>query len=160
MGCRALSACKSIDQANPKRSPSRGPGRHPERRKVLGCRCFESQYRLASLARETERTWESFDAILLPSSGTIYTVEEMLADPVALNTNLGRYTNFMNLLDLCGLAVPAGFRPDKIPFGVTFFAPAWGERLLFKLAEEFEGFGRADYPRGKNAFAWNNPNSL
>jgi allophanate hydrolase len=154
------SACKSIIEANPSEV-------HPVVRAVIlsagkfsAVDAFESQYRLASLARETEKTWESFDAILLPSSGTIYTVEEMLADPVTLNTNLGRYTNFMNLLDLCGLAVPAGFRPDKIPFGVTFFAPAWGERLLFKLAEEFEGFGRADYPKGKNAFAWNNQNSL
>jgi allophanate hydrolase len=100
---------------------------------------FESQYRLAALARDSERTWESFDALLLPSAGTIYTIEQMLSDPIQLNTNLGRYTNFMNLLDLCGLAVPAGFRSDKIPFGVTFFAPAWQEPLLFELAREFEG---------------------
>jgi allophanate hydrolase len=105
--------------------------------KFSAVNAFESQYRLAALARETERTWESFDALLLPSAGTIYTVEQMLADPIQLNTNLGRYTNFMNLLDLCGLAVPAGFRPDNIPFGVTFFAPAWGERLLFEVAREF-----------------------
>ena len=83
-------------------------------------------------ARENpRRTWESFDAILLPSAGTIYTIEQMLADPIQLNTNLGRYTNFMNLLDLCGLAVPAGFRSDNVPFGVTFFAPAW--RRAFSL---------------------------
>jgi allophanate hydrolase len=74
---------------------------------------------------------------MLPSAGTIYTIERLLADPIQLNTNLGRYTNFMNLLDLCGLAVPSGFRSDQIPFGVTFFAQAWAERLLFKLAREF-----------------------
>ncbi|MGA7214131.1 MAG: allophanate hydrolase [Terrimicrobiaceae bacterium] len=100
---------------------------------------FESQYRLAALARDSERTWESFDALLLPSAGTIYTIEQMVSDPIQLNTNLGRYTNFMNLLDLCGLAIPAGFRSDKVPFGVTFFAPAWEESLLFDLAREFEG---------------------
>jgi allophanate hydrolase len=100
---------------------------------------FESQYRLAALARDSESTWESFDALMLPSAGTIYTVEQMLSDPIQLNTNLGRYTNFMNLLDLCGLAVPAGFRADKVPFGVTFFARAWEEALLFDLAREFEG---------------------
>ena len=100
---------------------------------------FESQYRLAALARDSESTWESFDALMLPSAGTIYTIEQMLSDPIQLNTNLGRYTNFMNLLDLCGLAVPAGFRSDKIPFGVTFFARAWEEPLLFDLAREFEG---------------------
>jgi allophanate hydrolase len=100
---------------------------------------FESQYRLADLARQSEQTWESFDAILLPTAGTIYTVDEVLAEPVQLNTNLGRYTNFMNLLDLCGLAIPAGFRSDGIPFGVTLAAPAWRENLLFNLAREFEG---------------------
>jgi allophanate hydrolase len=107
-------------------------------RKFSAVDAFESQYRLAALARDSERTWESFDAILLPSAGTIYTIEQMLADPIQLNTNLGRYTNFMNLLDLCGLAVPAGFRSDNVPFGITFFATAWHELLLFKLAQEFE----------------------
>jgi allophanate hydrolase len=63
----------------------------------------------------------------------------VLAEPVQLNTNLGRYTNFMNLLDLYGLAIPAGFRSDGIPFGVTLAAPAWRENLLFNLAREFEG---------------------
>ncbi|HEY5706950.1 MAG TPA: allophanate hydrolase [Terrimicrobiaceae bacterium] len=133
------SAIKSLIESNP-------DAVHPTVRAVIlsartfsAVDAFESQYRLAALERESEETWESFDAILLPSAGTIYTVEQVLADPIRLNTNLGRYTNFMNLLDLCGLAVPAGFRSDKIPFGVTFFAPAWREDLLFRLAREFEG---------------------
>jgi len=132
------SAIKSIIETNPNAV-------HPAVRAVIlrarnfsAVDAFESQYRLAALARESERTWESFDAIMLPSAGTIYTIEQMLADPIRLNTNLGRYTNFMNLLDLCGIAVPAGFRSDNLPFGVTFFATAWGERLLFNLAHEFE----------------------
>ena len=78
------------------------------------------------------------DALLLPSAGTIYTIEQMLAAPIELNSNLGRYTNFMNLLDLCGVAIPAGFRSDGIPFGVTLFAKAWADPLLFELAREFE----------------------
>ncbi len=57
--------------------------------------------------------------MLLPTAGTIYTVDQMLAEPVALNSNLGRYTNFVNLLDLCGIAIPAGARSDGLPFGVT-----------------------------------------
>jgi allophanate hydrolase len=104
----------------------------------LAVDAFEAQYRLAELARESEQTWQSRDALLLPSAGTIYTIEQMLADPIQLNSNLGRYTNFMNLLDLCGLAVPAGFRSDGIPFGVTFFARAWSDALLFDLGREFE----------------------
>jgi allophanate hydrolase len=107
-------------------------------RKFSAVDAFESQYRLASLARESEKTWKACDAILLPSAGTIYTIEQMLSDPIQLNTNLGRYTNFMNLLDLCGIAMPAGFRSDNVPFGVTFFTQAWGEPLLFELAQEFE----------------------
>lgn len=132
------SAIKSLIETNP-------DAVHPAVRAVIlsarkfsAVDAFESQYRLAALARDSERTWESFDAILLPSAGTIYTIEQMLADPIQLNTNLGRYTNFMNLLDLCGLAVPAGFRSDNVPFGITFFVTAWHEPLLFKLAQEFE----------------------
>jgi allophanate hydrolase len=130
-------AVKSIVETNPH-------AMHPVVRAVISnarnfsaVDAFEAQYRLAALARESERTWQSFDALMLPSAGTIYTIERLLADPVQLNTNLGRYTNFMNLLDLCGLAVPSGFRSDQIPFGVTFFAQAWAERLLFELAREF-----------------------
>ena len=99
---------------------------------------FEAQYRLAGLARESEKTWQSAEALLLPSAGTIYTIEQMLAAPLELNSNLGRYTNFMNLLDLCGIAVPAGFRSDNIPFGVTLFAKAWADPFLFELARELE----------------------
>jgi allophanate hydrolase len=132
------SAAKSIIETNPNAV-------HPvvrsiilSARKFSALDAFEAQYRLASLARKSEETWQSFEALMLPSAATIYTIEQMLADPIQLNTNLGRYTNFMNLLDLCGLAVPAGFRSDGIPFGVTFFAKAWSDALLFDLAREFE----------------------
>ena len=98
---------------------------------------FEAQYRLAELTRVTERVWDDCDAILLPTAGTIYRVEEMLADPVTLNSNLGRYTNFVNLLDLAAIAVPAGFRSDGLPLGVTFVGPAWCEARLVELAGGF-----------------------
>ena len=107
-------------------------------RKFSAVDAFEAQYRLAELARESEKTWQSADALLLPSAGTIYRVEQILASPIELNSNLGRYTNFMNLLDLCGIAIPAGFRSDRIPFGVTLFAKAWADPRLFELAGEFE----------------------
>ena len=132
------SAAKAIIETNPNAV-------HPVVRAVIlsarnfsAVDAFEAQYRLAHLARKSERIWHSFDALMLPSAGTIYTIEQMMADPIQLNTNLGRYTNFMNLLDLCGVAVPAGFRSDNIPFGVTFFAQAWADALLFDLAREFE----------------------
>ena len=88
------------------------PGRPLDRvgaRKFSAVDAFEAQYRLAELARESEKTWQSADALLLPSAGTIYTIEQILAAPIELNSNLGRYTNFMNLLDLCESQFPRGF---------------------------------------------------
>lgn len=140
------SAAKSIVETNPH-------ALHPvvrsimlAARKFTAVDAFEAQYRLAGLARESEKTWQSIDALLLPSAGTIYTVEQMLAAPIELNSNLGRYTNFMNLLDLCGIAIPAGFRSDRIPFGVTLFTKAWADPLLFELAHEFENGNSATSP--------------
>ena len=145
------SAAKSIIETNPSAI-------HPVVRSILlGARtfsavdAFEAQYRLAELARQTERTWQSADALLLPSAGTIYTIEEMLAAPIELNSNLGRYTNFMNLLDLCGIAIPAGFRSDKIPFGVTLFAKAWADPLLFDLARAFENGSEKILPHPRSS---------
>lgn len=100
---------------------------------------FQSRYRLAELKRQSEATWETFDAILLPTAGTIYTVNQLLADPLQLNTNLGRYTNFVNLLDLSGIAFPAGHRADGLPFGATLIGPAWTDEWLAELAAEFIG---------------------
>jgi len=59
--------------------------------------------------------WAKMDVLLLPTAPTIYKVADMLADPVRLNSNLGRCTNFVNLLDCSAIAVPAGFRPDGVP---------------------------------------------
>jgi allophanate hydrolase len=59
----------------------------------------------------------------------------MLAEPVALNTNLGVYTNFVNLMDLAAIAVPAGFRPDGMPFGVTLIGPALSDGMLTAVGD-------------------------
>ena len=70
------------------------------------------------------------DVLVLPTTGTIYTHDAVAADPVQLNTNLGYYTNFVNLLDLAAVAVPAGFRPNGLPFGVSFIGPAFSDEAL------------------------------
>lgn len=98
---------------------------------------FRASYELARLRRLAEAEWAKMDALLLPTTPTIYTVEELLADPVRLNSNLGLYTNFVNLLDLCGLAVPAGLRPDGLPLGVTFLAPAFQDDALAQVGSRF-----------------------
>lgn len=94
---------------------------------------FDAQYRLASLAQEARKTWTGIDVLLLPTTPTIYRRSEVLADPFELNSNLGLYTNFVNLLDLSALAVPGGFRDNGLPFGVTLMAPAFYDRALLGL---------------------------
>lgn len=105
--------------------------------KVTAVDAFRSQYRLADLKRAAETTWGEVDALLMPTTGTIYTKAEVEADPIQINSNLGRYTNFMNLLDLCGCAVPAGFLGNGLPCGVTFYAPACGDALVLDCAAHF-----------------------
>jgi allophanate hydrolase len=94
---------------------------------------FNGQYRLAELTRATLPTWEQADVLLLPTTPTIYRVDDVVAKPILLNSRLGTYTNFVNLLDLCALALPAGFRPDGLPQGMTLMAPAWSDRMLAGL---------------------------
>jgi allophanate hydrolase len=78
------------------------------------------------------------DALLVPTMPTAYTVAQVLADPITLNSRLGTYTNFVNLLDLCGLAVPASIRPDGIPFGVTLLAPGGQDAMLASFGRAFQ----------------------
>jgi allophanate hydrolase len=91
---------------------------------------YAATYRLADLARRAEVVWDDIDAMLLPTSGRMYTVAEVEADPTQLNSNLGYYTNFVNLLDLAALAVPAGFAANGRPFGVTLVGPAFSDARL------------------------------
>ena len=95
---------------------------------------FKAQYKLMSLKRASERVWDNVDVLMTPTAGTIYEIARVNADPIRLNTNLGYYTNFMNLLDLAGVAIPAGFRKDGLPFGVTIIGRAGTDHGLLALA--------------------------
>lgn len=95
---------------------------------------FSALYRLKALQRLNEPVWNDIDVLLTPTAGTIYTIAEVEADPVRTNSNLGYYTNFMNLLDLAAIAVPAGFQSNGLPFGVTLAAPAFSDAALLQLA--------------------------
>jgi allophanate hydrolase len=75
---------------------------------------------------------------LLPTTPTIYRLRELFAEPFALNANLGLYTNFVNLLDMSAVAVPAGFRANGTGFGITLIGPAWADRALLDLARRYE----------------------
>jgi allophanate hydrolase len=98
---------------------------------------FIASYQLAALRTQSDALWQQIDCLLTPTAGTIYRIDEMLADPIKLNANLGYYTNFMNLLDCAAIAVPAGFQDDGLPFGITLVAPAHQDIPLLHLAERF-----------------------
>jgi allophanate hydrolase len=94
---------------------------------------FAAEYRLQEIRRTVEPVWQAIDLLVTPTAGTIYAIAEVNADPIRLNTNLGYYTNFMNLLDLAAIAVPAGFQANGLPFGVTLAAPAFTDEGLCRL---------------------------
>ncbi len=91
---------------------------------------FKGEYRRAELARIAETLLEGLDGLLMPTTPGIYTLQEVTDEPVLLNSQLGTYTNFVNLLDLCALALPAGLRQDGLPFGITLAARAGRDSAL------------------------------
>lgn len=95
---------------------------------------FNGMYRLADIKRHADLMWGDIDVLVLPTTPTSYRVAEMLAAPVALNSNLGRYTNFVNLLDMAAVAVPAGVKTNAVGHGITFIGPADTDRALLALA--------------------------
>jgi allophanate hydrolase len=97
---------------------------------------FADFYRLADLARATSAVWKEIDVLVVPSMPDVCTVEQIAADPLAPNRRLGTYTNFVNLLDLCAIAVPGPFRSDGRAAGVTLIAPAGRDGLLAALAAD------------------------
>jgi allophanate hydrolase len=107
---------------------------------------FVAQHELLALRRRSAAEWRRMDALLLPTTGTIYRIADVLADPVRLNSNLGYYTNFVNLLDLAALAVPNGFRGDGLPTGVTWMAPAGADAWLLQLGRRFAAAGEETSP--------------
>jgi allophanate hydrolase len=115
---------------------------HPVTKAIIGgakrfsaSDAFSAYYRLKELQRRAAAVWDSIDILVTPTAGTIYRIAEVEAEPVSLNSNLGYYTNFMNLLDLSAIAVPAGFQRNGLPFGVTLAAPAFSDEALCSLGE-------------------------
>jgi allophanate hydrolase len=97
---------------------------------------FEGKYRLEALRQKTKTEWEKADFLMLPTSPTTYTVEQMLADPIVRNSHFGRYTNFANLLDCAAIAVPAGFdAKGHLPAGVMLVGPAFTDDALAPFAD-------------------------
>lgn len=100
---------------------------------------FDGVYKLADLKRRADALLAQFDGLLVPTAPAQYRVAELLADPIRLNSNQGKYTNFVNLLDWSAIAVPANLREDGLPFGVTLIGDAWQERALAAYAAQWHG---------------------
>ena len=98
---------------------------------------FAASYRLAALRQQTDALFADYDLLLVPTAGRHYRIDEVEAEPLVRNTELGFYTNFMNLLDLCALAVPAGMTAQGLPFGITLAAPAFTDQALLQLAQRW-----------------------
>jgi allophanate hydrolase len=105
--------------------------------RLTAAETFSALYRLQGLRKVAERTFAHLDALVLPTAPTVYSTAQVLANPIELNSRLGTYTNFVNLLDLCGLALPAAMRGDGIPFGITLLAPAGRDAFLASIGRAF-----------------------
>jgi allophanate hydrolase len=99
---------------------------------------FKAEYRRAELAREIERILSDVDALAVPTTPSIYTIAAVQADPLTLNTRLGTYTNFTNLADLAALALPADFRSDGLPAGITLIARAGRDYALAAFGKRWQ----------------------
>jgi allophanate hydrolase len=113
---------------------------------ISGAEVFDGFETLATLQRTTESVWPGIDALLMPAAPTHPTFDEVAADPIGVNAQLGRFTNFVNLLDLCAIAVPAGSRDDGLPFGVQLIGPAFADAPLLELAARWLGEPSAPPP--------------
>lgn len=111
---------------------------------IMGARNFSAVdaqnalYRLKTLDRATQETWHKVDFLCLPTAPTIYTRETVAGNPGYASTSLGRYTNFVNLLDLNAVSVPNALRDDGLPNGMMFVGPRFSEPALMSVAELFE----------------------
>jgi allophanate hydrolase len=102
-----------------------------------GADVLEAQILLARRRRELAALWHGADCLVVPAAGTIYTRAAMRDDPITLNRNLGRYTNFVNLLGWSALSVPAAMRADGLPFGITLIGPEGADWRLAELGQRF-----------------------
>ena len=119
---------------------------HPVTRRVIAggkglsaVDCFRAQYRLAALKREAERSFRGIDVLAWPTAPRIYTLPEVEGDPIGTNARLGTFTNFVNLLDLCAVAIPAGRTAAGLPFGVTLASAAGFDFALLNTAARLLG---------------------
>lgn len=101
---------------------------------------YKAEYLKQDLAREIQSILAEVDALFLPTSPTIYTIEQIKKEPIQYNAHFGTYTNFTNLADLSALALPAGFREDGLPHGITLIAQAWHDQALVHFGKDWQNY--------------------
>jgi allophanate hydrolase len=99
---------------------------------------FEGQYKLAAFKARAEAESKDLDFLVLPTAGTIYRTADIEREPMRYNINLGHYTNFVNFFGLSALALPAGFRPDGLPFGITLIGQPHADRALLAFGSRWQ----------------------
>ncbi|MEL6487784.1 MAG: allophanate hydrolase, partial [Pseudomonadota bacterium] len=104
---------------------------------ISAVEAFRGAYRLAQLKRHADQMWDDLDLLAFPTTGTTYRIRELAEEPVALNSHFGKYTNFVNLLDMAALALPAGAREDRTGFGITLIGPAHSDQALLDAAQTY-----------------------
>ena len=103
-------------------------------RAVTGAEVFAAQRELMTLIRETGALFSTVDVIVVPTIPFLPSIDDVAADPIGVNARLSRFTDFVNLLDLCAVAVPGAARADGLPFGVTVIGPAGADPLVADVA--------------------------
>lgn len=109
---------------------------------------MQAEYRRATLARHINQILSAFDALMVPTAPTIYTIDAVEADPLTKNSHMGAYTNFVNLADLSALALPNVIREDGLPSGITLIAPAWHDTALAQFGVQWQAL--TDLPLGNS----------
>jgi allophanate hydrolase len=107
-------------------------------KKLSALQTFSAQYQLQAFKQQADALLEQADVFVTPTAGTCYQIEQVEADPVQLNSNLGYYTNFMNLLDLAAIATPTGFLDSGVGFGITLFSAAMRDKTLLSLSAKLQ----------------------
>ncbi|MDX1953137.1 MAG: allophanate hydrolase [Verrucomicrobiota bacterium] len=108
-------------------------------KKPTAAEVFQSSYRLAEIKRDTEAVWRECHCMILPTVANSYRIEEISANPIELNSRLGTYNNFVNLLDLAAVTAPAGAWSCGVGFGINLIGPSFSDDALLSLAARFCG---------------------
>lgn len=117
----------------------------------LAVDAFDARYKLAEFKRQADALIGQVDVMLSPTTVTHPTKADVAADPIGVNSRLGTWTNFMNLLDYSALAVPIGFTDDNLPVGITLFGPVFDDLSLLSLGRALEA--RSMLPLGASGIA-------